>query len=300
MRTTPILLGIAGDSGSGKDTFTKLLMSVFGESNTTVVAGDDYHRWPRGHEMWNVLTHLNVNGNRLYEQQEHAVALLQGDSIYKAVYNHGTGQFTEKQSVAPNHVMIFQGLHSLSTPELRRIYDLKVFLDPEEDLRHFWKLRRDCGERGHDPEQVLKTLAERTEDRKRYIIPQREQADVVVRWTQSTPLSIPEMNSDPELTLEIIALNSFDLTRVLDVLKNEPGIFVEHHPYVDADQQTLRIRGKIPSLKLHEIKDLIMADDPWFKLNPRLTADLAGCLQLILLLCLRDKLRWNGQLIWLD
>jgi hypothetical protein len=100
--------------------------------------------------------------------------------------------------------------------------------------------------------------------------------------------------------LEIIALNSFDLTRALDVLSKEPGIFVEHQPYLDADQQLLRIRGKTSAETLHGMKDLVMANDTWFKLAPRFTADLTGCLQLILLLCLRDKLRWSGQLVWLD
>src|SRR6266699_3158860 len=236
MRTTPVMIGIAGDSGSGKDSLAHLLSGLFEERHTTVLAGDDYHRWPRGHDAWKRTTHLNVHGNRLYEQQDHALAMFMGETVRKSSYDHASGKFTAEQNVDPNHIVIFQGLHSLSTPEIRKVYDLKIFLDPEEDLRYLWKVRRDCAERGHSPDQVVRALEDRSEDRGRYILPQRQFADIVVRWTRRTP----DADSGPDLVLEVLALNSFDLTAFVECLSREPDLFVEHDPYVDATQQLFR------------------------------------------------------------
>lgn len=203
MRTNPVMVGIAGDSGSGKDTLTQLISDTFGANKVTAVVGDDYHRWPRGHERWQGLTHLNAAASRIHEQQDHALAMYSGESVWKQAYDHHTGYFTAQTEVSPNHIIILQGLHCLSTPEIRSLYDLKIFLDPEEELR--------------------------SADRSRFILPQRQYADVVVRWRRSTdPISAPA------LTLEVQALNSFGLTAFGERLRLEPGLVVEHEPWLDA------------------------------------------------------------------
>jgi uridine kinase len=92
-----------------------------------VINGDDYHRWPRGHQKWQVYTHLNVRGSDVHRQFEHAVALSAGHSIVKGVYDHGTGQFTQPQEVDPGEYILFCGLHALSLDSQRRMFDLKVF-----------------------------------------------------------------------------------------------------------------------------------------------------------------------------
>lgn len=292
MRTTPVMIGIAGDSGSGKDTLTGLLSGMFEPRHTTVLAGDDYHRWPRGHAEWKRITHLNANGNRLYEQQDHALAMFMGEAVRKTSYDHETGAFAPEQNVDPNHVVIFQGLHCLATPEIRRLYDLKIFLDPDEELRHSWKVRRDCVERGRTAEQVIRTLRERGEDRDRYILPQRQFADVVVRWEREDSGAGP--------SLEILALNSFNFTGVVERLSLEPDLFVDHNPWLDATQQLLRMRGRISEQALYRIREAVVPNDLWLRNTCTLSAGLTGCLQLILFLCLREKLRWSGQPVWLD
>src|SRR5262249_61811564 len=58
LRTTPTLIGLAGDSGAGKDVFCGLLTGVLGRHSALMICGDDYHRWPRDHEMWREVTTL--------------------------------------------------------------------------------------------------------------------------------------------------------------------------------------------------------------------------------------------------
>jgi uridine kinase len=293
LRKHPILIGVAGDSGAGKDTFTESIVGVLGEDNVTVIAGDDYHRWPRGHEMWKRVTHLDVRGNRLHEQQEHAVALLEGHTIYKASYDHHSGQFTEKRALDPNHLVIFQGLHALSTVALRNLYDLKIFLDPAEDLRQYWKVKRDTVERGYSPEQVLRALDERMKDRDRYVIPQREEADVVIRWIHRAPLDPATETAAPELSLEITTVNSFDLATLADGLRAVGTLEIEHEPYLSTRLQKITLSGRITAEQVARLASLTAPELSPLRLKPRFAEGLPGCLQLIFLACLHSKLRWS-------
>ena len=65
---------------------------------------------------------------------------------------------------------------------MRQFYDVKVFLDPPEDLRRIWKIKRDTAKRGYTAEQVLAELEKREADSRSFIRPQREFADIVVRF----------------------------------------------------------------------------------------------------------------------
>lgn len=294
MRTTPVLIGLAGDSGAGKDTFAQLATGVLGKDRVTVISGDDYHRWPRGHEMWQIYTHLDVRSNKLYEQHEHAIALSGGKSVLKGTYDHKTGQFTEQQVLNPSQHVIFSGLHSLSIEALRNLYDLKLFLDPEEDLRHFWKMRRDSQERGYEPAKVLHTIAEREKDRHAYVLPQREQADVVIRWSSKTPVSVHRLADKPELVVEILALNSFDFIGLVERLRGFDTLSVEPDPFIDARWQSLQISGTVPADKLRAIAYDIIPNLHEIVNEPGFVDDLQGCLQLIFLVCLSAKLHWGG------
>src|SRR6185369_2212558 len=72
----PRVIGIAGDSGAGKDTLSRLLCDLFEVQRTLVVAGDDYHRWARFDENWKKHTHLDPNANRLGKLASDAAELL--------------------------------------------------------------------------------------------------------------------------------------------------------------------------------------------------------------------------------
>ena len=65
---------------------------------------------------------------------------------------------------------------------MRAFYDVKVFLDPPEDMRRLWKIKRDTAKRGYTPEQVLAEMERREADSRDFIRPQREFADIVVRF----------------------------------------------------------------------------------------------------------------------
>ena len=290
MRPGPIVLGIAGDSGSGKDTLSDLLAQALGSKHVTTVSGDDYHRWPRGHENWQVYTHLDARANNLHQQQAHAVALADGHSILAGTYDHHSGTFREKRLIDPGDIVIFQGLHGLALAGLRDVCALKIFLDPDEALRRLWKARRDVQERGHALEAVLAALDRRAEDREKYVLPQQVHADLTVRWLPRLPLADLDLQAQPELTLELLAANTFDFTHLATSLQTLPGLVVDHEPLLDPRSQRLRLSGHASAEALTALSDQILPDLGQLPARPVLVADLEGCLQLALLTCLGQRL----------
>lgn len=282
-RVRPVLVGISGDSGSGKDTFTRLIGGMFEAEKTATITGDDYHRWERGHDKWKVYTHLDVRANDLHRQYHDAIALLNGQTIYKVTYDHDTGKFTEKAPFFPNELVFIQGLHSLSLEGLRTIYDLKVFLDPDDDLRRRWKIQRDVVERGHQLDHVLKALEQRERDRERYIMPQRPHADLVVRWYQE--------GEGGALGLEIQARNSFHLQPLVERLAEAPGLRLDLEPFLDADFQRLHVTGSVDASVLAAAAAALIPNMEELGATGRFQPQLEGVLQLVFLSCLSEGLR---------
>jgi uridine kinase len=292
LRTTPILIGLAGDSGAGKSTLAQLLAQALGDQRVTVINGDDYHRWPRGHEKWQVYTHLNPRGNRVHEQLEHAIAMHGGRSIVKGEYDHATGQFTNPREIDPSDYIVFAGLHALSLDAMRGLIDLKVFLDPDEVLRQAWKAQRDQGERGHAAAEVAKQLEQRQPDRLAYILPQRDLADLVLRLRPA----VTETNQATGLWLEVQARNGYDLSGVVEALAAVPGVRADLEPFVDGAWQMLRLAGEVPTAQLRAIAQTETVGLSEIAAAPRLAGDVNGLMQLIVLVCLAQRLRWSGQM----
>jgi len=61
----PFVIGVAGDSGAGKDTFANAISGLFGSHSVASISGDDYHLWDRHQPMWQVMTHINPAANDL-------------------------------------------------------------------------------------------------------------------------------------------------------------------------------------------------------------------------------------------
>jgi phosphoribulokinase len=178
----PIFVGIGGDSGSGKTTLVAAFHGVFGEQSITTVCLDDYHSLDRRERALIGLTPLNPRANNFALMEEQIWALKQGRTIEKPVYDHRDGTFKGRERVEPRQVVIVQGLHPFLVPGIRHAFDLKVWLDPEPELRLAWKVQRDVARRGYRREQVLAEIEARGPDTQAYIQPQRQHADMVIRF----------------------------------------------------------------------------------------------------------------------
>jgi phosphoribulokinase len=181
-RRRPILLGIVGDSAAGKTTITRGLVNILGADSVTHVCTDDYHKFDRRERAARGITPLHPDCNYIDVLEQHVERLHHAQPILKPVYDHKTGSLVRPEYVQPRQFIIVEGLLGFSTPVLRQFYDVKVFLNPPEDMRRLWKIKRDTSKRGYTAEQVLAELDRREPDSRDFIRPQREYADIVVTF----------------------------------------------------------------------------------------------------------------------
>lgn len=178
----PFVLGVIGDSGSGKSTVVKGVRALLGTEHVTDVKLDDYQRYTRAERGERGMTALNPAVHNFPLVLEHLQLLRRGRPVRSRSYEHRDGTFGPLRVIEPKDVVLVRGLLGYPTPALRAAYDLTVFLDPEPDLLFRWKLRRDVRTRGYTEAEVLKNIAQHLLDSKEYVRPQAELADVVVRY----------------------------------------------------------------------------------------------------------------------
>jgi phosphoribulokinase len=173
-------IGVAGDSGSGKTTFTQGVRNIFGSDLVSTITLDDYHRLDREGRRREGLTALNPAANRIDLLEQHLIMLRRGVPVEKPVYNHTKGTFDPPVIFRPKKILILEGLHTLFTPTLRRYLDFTLFVDPAQEVKYDWKIRRDMENRGYSQEAVLREIDEREPEYEQYIAPQKEHADAVI------------------------------------------------------------------------------------------------------------------------
>jgi phosphoribulokinase len=188
-----VLLGLAGDSASGKSTLSAGIEYVLGPDRVGRICTDDYHRYDRAERARRGLTPLAPEANHMDLVAEHLRDLAAGSSVTKPTYDHHDGTFGSDEVFDPREIVIVEGLLPLVDSASREALDVAVFVDPEEELRHRWKLERDVFERGYPPAEVVAELKRREPDARHYVRPQRDVADIVVRFehgpTPGGPLS---------------------------------------------------------------------------------------------------------------
>jgi len=182
----PIILGVVGDSASGKTTITKGLVAILGSEAVTHIGTDDYHKYDRTERSEQGITPLHPDCNFIDIISQHVHHLRNDEPILKPVYQHHDGTFGRPEYVAPKRFVVIEGLLGYPTEELSSAYDVRVYLAPPEELRRDWKLKRDSTKRGYTEEQVLEELERREPDSAAFIRPQEQKADLVVSFQPGT------------------------------------------------------------------------------------------------------------------
>ena len=189
----PIMLGVVGDSASGKTTLTRGIVRLLGADQVSHVCLDDYHRYDRAQRAGMDITPLDPDCNYLDVMQQHLSLLRRGEPVLKPVYRHADGTFGPPVYLRPATFVIVEGLLGFHTPAMCDCFDIRIYLDPPESLRRRWKVLRDCSRRGYTTNQVLAQLDRREADSEMFIRPQRARADMVVRF--AAPEGGPETDA---------------------------------------------------------------------------------------------------------
>lgn len=215
----PLAVGIAGDSGTGKDTLSSALAGLFEEGATASVSGDDYHRFERGSPMWQRLTHLHPSANNLGRFSRDVLSLLEGHAILCRHYDHTYGRFIPNQLIRGSEVILVSGLHAFYPNTLQARFDSKIFLDMDERLRRYFKVRRDTKKRQQTLERIVASMDARVPDFERYVQPQRDLANLVFRLEPVRPTQLEpvlEGPESPDLQLRVTTSDDLPLDELAD------------------------------------------------------------------------------------
>lgn len=218
-----VAIAIAGNSGSGKTTLSKMLANEM--QRTVVLECDRYHKWERTDKNWETYTHLDPSANNLDSMQKDVKRLLDGKEIYQVNYDHSNGKFTERERITPEKFILVCGLHSFFFRN-HDPYFLKIFMDTDEELQVAWKLNRDKKKRGYSYREAAAQIEKREKDYQKYIIPQREMADLCIRFLKNK-------SNKMTYSLEVEVAEKFCIERLEHYLKSK-----------EIDFTTIRQKGR--------------------------------------------------------
>ncbi len=244
------IVGVAGDSGSGKTTFVQAIREILGEDIVSTFSLDDYHSLDRDERKKLGVTPLNPESNNLAKLEKDLYALKKGETIKKPVYDHTNGTFKAPVDFSPTSVIIIEGLLPFYTQGLRDACDFKIYVDPDRKIKRRWKIRRDVEQRGHDKESVLAEIRMRDPEYKKYIDVQKIYAEVVIKIHESGISPNKDINTI-ELIQEILDIGldemelSIDLSTLLRLSKKDFALKFQSDDYYGSNVGMLTLDGEI-------------------------------------------------------
>lgn len=179
-----LIVGIAGGTGSGKTTVVKKLIERFPDGEVAVISQDAYYR-DNSHLPMEERQKINFDHPQALEFEllnKHLQQLKSGKSVEQPIYSYRTCTRNEATiTVKPAHVVIVEGILILTNPELRKLFDIKVFVFADADDRLIRVINRDIAERGRDVAAVLKRYHESVKPMHlQFIEPSKRYADLIV------------------------------------------------------------------------------------------------------------------------
>lgn len=182
----PFMVAVSGGSGSGKTTFVSKLKSRLEREQPLVISIDHYYRdlshlEPEERAKTNFDDPDSIESTLLFEQISH---LQQNQSVERPSYDFPSHSRTaETVRLDPSPVIIMDGIFSLCYPELFHLFDLKIYIDVDDDVRVVRRIRRDMAERGRTFESCASQyLGSVKAMHRKFIEPTKTHADIVIPW----------------------------------------------------------------------------------------------------------------------
>jgi uridine kinase len=179
-----LIIGIAGGTGSGKTTVVQQIMKELPNTEVGIISQDSYYKESLS-LSYEERSKTNFDHPRSLDFElliAHLKELKVGNTINQPVYSFVTHNRTSDTIITnPRKVIIVEGILILSNPELRDLFDIKIFVYADSDERLIRRLKRDIAERGRDMEEVLNRYQTTLKPmHQQFIEPTKAFADIII------------------------------------------------------------------------------------------------------------------------
>ena len=183
-KPTPLVIGVAGGSGSGKTTVSTRIQEIVGRTHITYIQHDHYYR-DRPDLSRAERAKVNYDHPDSLETPlmvEHLRQLRAGQPVDAPLYNFATHRrMEETQRLQPARVILVEGILIFVEPALRELLDMRIFVDTDADLRFIRRLQRDINERGRSLDSVINQSLETVRPMHlEFVEPSKRYADIIV------------------------------------------------------------------------------------------------------------------------
>lgn len=154
----PIIIGIAGGTGSGKSTVAQEIYQSLPPESISMIEQDSYYK-DQSHLTFEERIKTNYDHPDAFDTQlmlQHVQSLLRGEAIEKPSYDFEVhNRRSTTVTVMPRDIIILEGIMILVEPELRELMDIKLFVDTDADVRIIRRIKRDIEERGRSIDSII-------------------------------------------------------------------------------------------------------------------------------------------------
>lgn len=183
-RQPPLVIGIAGGSGSGKTTVSQEILNRVGAAHISFLQHDSYYKDLSGlpPKQRAAVNFDHPNSLETGLMIEHIETLRAGKPVSVPMYDFSIHSRTgETFEVLPRSVILVEGILIFAEADLRELFDVKIFVDTDDDLRLIRRLQRDIAERGRTTESVIKQYMSTVRPMHlEFVEPSKRYADVII------------------------------------------------------------------------------------------------------------------------
>jgi len=179
-----LIIGIAGGTGCGKTTVVNQILNELPDGEVGIISQDSYYM-DTTHLSYDERVKINFDHPKSIDFDllaEHLIDLKENKSIHQPVYSFVKHNRTGDTILThPRKVMIVEGILILTNPQLRDMFDIKIFVHADSDERLIRRLKRDIAERGRDLDEVLNRYQNTLKPmHNQFIEPMKEYADIII------------------------------------------------------------------------------------------------------------------------
>ena len=179
-----LIIGIAGGTGCGKTTIVNQILKELPKEEVSIISQDSYYK-DTSHLSYNDRVKINFDHPKSIDFElltTHLSKIKSNESIHQPIYSFVTHNRTKDTILThPRKIVIIEGILIFINPELRNMFDIKIFVDTDSDERLIRRIKRDTTERGRDLKEVLNRYQTTLKPmHNEFIEPMKDYADIII------------------------------------------------------------------------------------------------------------------------